>query len=126
MPCAPSASAAGLDWHACTQTCLQLAHPPPDPPQVRTLFTPSSLEMWAVGAGAAYRLHLPRLWGRIIPGKCRAKVNQVRGGAQGCCARCAVLHVLCCAVPRLPVEARSTSDRRPPCLLRALPSLLPI
>lgn len=41
------------------------------------LFGERHLEMWAVGAGAAYHLHLPRLYGRLIPQKCRAKVNQV-------------------------------------------------
>ena len=33
--------------------------------------------MWAVGEAAAYRLHLPRLYGRVLPHKCRTKVNQV-------------------------------------------------
>lgn len=30
-----------------------------------------------MGAEGAYRLHLPRLYGRVLPHKCRAKVNQV-------------------------------------------------
>lgn len=48
-------------------------------PQVRTLFGPDFLEMWAVGGGAAYHLHLPSLYGRLQPKKCGFKVNQVRG-----------------------------------------------
>ncbi len=42
---------------------------------MRTLFGERSLEMWAVGSQAAYHLHLPQLYGRVIVKKCRAKVN---------------------------------------------------
>lgn len=55
--------------------CLHTS--PPTRSQVRTLFGTQSLEMWAVGAAGAYRLHLPRLYGRVLPHKCRVKVNQV-------------------------------------------------
>ena len=51
--------------------------------QVRVLFGVLSLEMWAVGQGAAYHLHLPRLYGRVVPKKCKVKVNQVRSVRRG-------------------------------------------
>ena len=54
---------------------LPLALLPPGV-QVRVLFGVLSLEMWAVGQGAAYHLHLPRLYGRVVPKKCSVKVNQ--------------------------------------------------
>ncbi|PRW33610.1 FAD-dependent oxidoreductase [Chlorella sorokiniana] len=44
--------------------------------QVRTRFGTQSLEMWAVGEAGAYRLYLPRLYGKVLPHKCHAKVNQ--------------------------------------------------
>jgi hypothetical protein len=47
--------------------------------QVRVMFGERQLEMWAVGQAAAYHLHVPRLYGRIIVKKCKVKVNQVRG-----------------------------------------------
>lgn len=52
------------------------AHPRPPPPvQVRVAFGWQSLEVWAVGQGHALHLHVPKLWGRILPGKCGVKVN---------------------------------------------------
>jgi len=39
----------------------------PDAAQVRTLFAERAVEVWAVGAAAAYHLHLPRLYGRTLP-----------------------------------------------------------
>lgn len=51
------------------------------PVQVRTLFGEQRLEMWAVGGAAAYRLHVPRLYGRVIPAKCSVKVNQASSAA---------------------------------------------
>ena len=44
------------------------------------LFGAQHLEVWAVGQAAAYHLHLPRLYGRVITKKCRVKVNQVGAG----------------------------------------------
>ncbi|KAL4857085.1 Pre-mRNA-processing protein 40A [Chlorella vulgaris] len=44
--------------------------------KVRVLFGERQLEMWAVGQVAAYHLHVPRLYGRIIVKKCKFKVNQ--------------------------------------------------
>ena len=55
-------------------------------PQVRVLFGERSLEMWAVGQAAAYHLHLPRLYGRLIVHKCGVKVATV--GRCGCFAVC--------------------------------------
>ncbi|KAL6768595.1 hypothetical protein ACKKBF_B11355 [Auxenochlorella protothecoides x Auxenochlorella symbiontica] len=43
--------------------------------QVRTAFDWQSLEVWAVGQIQAFHLHVPKLWGRILPGKCGIKVN---------------------------------------------------
>ncbi len=43
--------------------------------QVRVKFWPTSLEMWAVGNHAAYHLHVPRLYGRVVVKKCMLKVN---------------------------------------------------
>lgn len=37
---------------------------------VRVAFTADAAEMWAVCAGGAYRLHLPRLYRRIVPERC--------------------------------------------------------
>lgn len=49
--------------------------PPAPPPQVRTKFGERSLEVWAVGAQAAYHLYIPRLYGRLILKKCRVRVK---------------------------------------------------
>ena len=46
--------------------------------QVRTLIRDTSLEVWAVGQQAAYRLHLPRLYSRILPDRSILKVNSQR------------------------------------------------
>ncbi|KFM23843.1 Pre-mRNA-processing factor 40-like protein A [Auxenochlorella protothecoides] len=43
--------------------------------RVRTAFDWQSLEVWAVGQIQAFHLHVPKLWGRILPGKCGIKVN---------------------------------------------------
>ncbi|KAK2080569.1 hypothetical protein QBZ16_000423 [Prototheca wickerhamii] len=43
--------------------------------QVRSLFGWQSLEVWAVGPSTAFHLHVPKLWARIIPGKCSVKSN---------------------------------------------------
>eukprot|EP00887_Chlorella_sp_A99_P000159 scaffold16.g159.t1 len=54
--------------------------------QVRVVYTPQSLDAWAVGRAAAYHLHLPRLWGRIIVKRCGFKVappRAVSGGSWG-------------------------------------------
>lgn len=72
----------GTAVHARCSVCVSYPlnpHPTPNlhPIQVRTLFGEQRLEMWAVGASAGYRLHLPRLYGRVIPKKCSVKVNQV-------------------------------------------------
>jgi hypothetical protein len=40
---------------------------------VRVKFGERSLEAWAVGAKAAYHLHVPALYGRVIPARCRAR-----------------------------------------------------
>ena len=37
---------------------------------VRVAFAPDAAELWAVCAGGAYRLHLPRLYRRIVPDRC--------------------------------------------------------
>jgi hypothetical protein len=37
---------------------------------VRVAFAPDAAELWAVCAGGAYRLHLPRLYRRIVPERC--------------------------------------------------------
>ncbi len=41
---------------------------------VRVAFTETGAELWAVCAGGAYRLHLPRLYRRIIPQRCTVAV----------------------------------------------------
>ena len=57
------------------------AHAPPTAacpcraPQVRYKFAVQGLEVWAVGAAAAYRLHLPHLYGRVLPAKCAVRVR---------------------------------------------------
>jgi hypothetical protein len=47
---------------------------------VRTLVTPRSLEVWAVGAGAAWRLHAPLLYGRVLPERTRVRARAGAGG----------------------------------------------
>jgi len=46
--------------------------------QLRAGFSATAAEVWAVGAAAAYRLYLPALYRRVLPGRCRARVS--RGG----------------------------------------------
>ena len=46
--------------------------------QVHTLITAISVEVWAVGQLAAYRLHLPRLYSRTVHDKAQVKVNSSR------------------------------------------------
>lgn len=43
---------------------------------VRTKFGERSLEVWAIGELAAYRVHVPLLYGKILPNRCTVKVNQ--------------------------------------------------
>jgi hypothetical protein len=47
---------------------------------VRTLVAPRSLEVWAVGAGAAWRLHAPLLYGRVLPERTRVRARVGAGG----------------------------------------------
>jgi hypothetical protein len=43
---------------------------------VRSLITERSLEIWAVGNDGMYRLHVPRLYGKVLPRRCKIKVNE--------------------------------------------------
>jgi hypothetical protein len=43
---------------------------------VRSLITERSLEVWAVGQEGMYRLHVPRLYGKVLPNRCKIKVNE--------------------------------------------------
>ena len=45
---------------------------------MRTRVTATSVELWAVGQLAAYRLHLPKLYGATVPERCTVKVNSQR------------------------------------------------
>lgn len=45
---------------------------------VRTLVTERSMEVWAVGREGAYHLHVPRLYGRVLPPRTKVKVNEKR------------------------------------------------
>jgi hypothetical protein len=45
-------------------------------PSVRSLITERSLEVWAVGTEGMYRLHVPRLYGKVLPNRCKIKVNE--------------------------------------------------
>lgn len=45
---------------------------------MRACFSERSLDAWAVGHAAAYHLHIPRLWGRVLPRRCSVKVNEKR------------------------------------------------
>ncbi|KAG7668077.1 hypothetical protein NADE_005116 [Nannochloris sp. 'desiccata'] len=45
---------------------------------VRSLITERSLEVWAVGNDGMYRLHVPRLYGKVLPSRCKIKVNESR------------------------------------------------
>ena len=42
--------------------------------QVRTRFGEASLEMWAIGQ-RAYQLHVPKLYGTIVPSKCKLRIR---------------------------------------------------
>ena len=43
--------------------------------QVRVKFGEKALEVWAVGAAAAYHLHLPKLYSRVVPARCSFRVS---------------------------------------------------
>ncbi|KDD72145.1 hypothetical protein H632_c3791p0, partial [Helicosporidium sp. ATCC 50920] len=45
---------------------------------VRTLFGAQSLEVWAVSPAAAHRLSVPKLWGRVVPSRCRVRTKGAR------------------------------------------------
>lgn len=46
-----------------------------DSKNVRTVILERSLDVWCIGTKGAYRLHVPRLYGRILPDRCRIKVK---------------------------------------------------
>ena len=46
--------------------------------QVRILFTTQSLEMWAVGATAAFHIHIPKLYQPVVLERCTFKANSQR------------------------------------------------
>ena len=46
--------------------------------QVRVAYRPTSVEMWAIGASAAYHIHLPKLYQVIVPERCTFKANSQR------------------------------------------------
>ena len=46
--------------------------------QVRVLFRPSSVEVWALGACAAYHIHIPKLYQQIATERCTFKANSKR------------------------------------------------
>lgn len=54
---------------------ISLPEPVPES-SVRSMITERSLEVWAVGKEAAYRVHVPRLYGKIIPARCALKVKE--------------------------------------------------
>lgn len=39
------------------------------------MFGWQSLELWVVCPSMAHHLYVPKLWGRILPGKSRVKLN---------------------------------------------------
>lgn len=49
--------------------------------QVRMRFEATSLEMWAIG-NRAYRLYVPKLYGTIVPSKCKLRVKQHKATLQ--------------------------------------------
>ena len=59
------------------EICITLTLPEAVPiASVRSMITEKSLEVWAIGIEGSYRLHVPRLYGRVIPPKCQVKVNE--------------------------------------------------
>ena len=42
------------------------------------MFRPGAVEMWAVGGSTAFHLHLPKLYGRVVPERCAFKANSQR------------------------------------------------
>ena len=42
---------------------------------MRCKFGARSLDVGAVGAAAAYRLHVPLLYGRVLPARCSVRVR---------------------------------------------------
>ena len=59
------------------EICVMMVLPEAVPlAAVRSLITEHSLEVWAIGAVGAYRLHVPRLYGRVLPSRCKVKVNE--------------------------------------------------
>ena len=45
---------------------------------MHTNITARSVELWAIGQQAAYRLHIPRLYGPIVAERSVVKVNSQR------------------------------------------------
>lgn len=59
------------------EICVTLALPEGVPlSSVRSMIAERSLEVWAIGLEGAYRLHVPRLYGRILPARSKVKVNE--------------------------------------------------
>jgi hypothetical protein len=44
--------------------------------RLRTAFGERSADVWALGPGGAYRLHLPRLWRSVRPAWCGAALSR--------------------------------------------------
>lgn len=42
------------------------------------LYKERELEVWAEGCNATYHLHVPKLYSRILPQKCKVKANSKR------------------------------------------------
>ena len=57
--------------HACTHARTYMTHAA----QVHAAFCETGFDVWALGSGAAYRLHVPRTYSRLRPAKCRAAVR---------------------------------------------------
>ena len=46
--------------------------------QVHVVFEERSLEVWAEGAIITHHLHVPKLYSRILPARCKVKANSKR------------------------------------------------
>jgi hypothetical protein len=42
---------------------------------VRSVITETSLDVWCIGAQGAYRLHVPKLYGKVLPSRCRVRAK---------------------------------------------------
>ena len=46
--------------------------------EVRSVILERSLDVWVIGKAKAYHLHIPKLWGKVVPAKCKTWISESR------------------------------------------------